>query len=128
MKRFIQISLVACLFLLSANTVLAQDKVRNETNCDMFVRAAYGPVGSCTSTGFIDAVVPPGTSIVLGIPAGTEIIAAKGAYTVTLPACAFYVALTCAGGPLADFVPCSAGNCVDYKAVLYPGIGIRIYD
>ncbi|MEM9824668.1 MAG: hypothetical protein AAF985_26510, partial [Bacteroidota bacterium] len=116
------------LFSLSANTLLAQDKVRNETNCDLSIRVAYGPTGTCSSTGIIDAVVPPGTSIVLGIPTGTEIIAAKGGYTLTLPGCAFFVALPCAGGPISDFVPCTAGNCVDYKAVLYPGIGIRIYD
>lgn len=128
MKKFVQLSLVACMFLLTASTVLAQDLVLNQTNCDVFVRVAYGPTTSCTSTGFIDAVVPAGTSINMGIPAGTQILGAKGGYTASLPGCSFLVALNCWGGPLTDFVPCSVGNCVDYKARLYPNRGIRIYD
>ncbi|MEM8907086.1 MAG: hypothetical protein AAGD05_04500 [Bacteroidota bacterium] len=128
MKKLIQLlALSACFLLLGASTVMAQDKVKNVTNCDFLVRVAYGPAGSCTSTGFVDAIVPAGTSIVVGIPAGTEIIAAKGYYTVNPPFCSFYVALTCAGGPLTDSVVCSSA-CNDYKARLYPGTGLLLYD
>ena len=113
--------------LLGSSTVQAQDKVRNSTNCDFRIRVAYGPIGGCTSTGIIDAIVPAGTSILLGIPPGNEIIEAKGAYAAIVPSCAFYIGLPCTGSPLIDSVPCTL-LCGDYKARLYPGTGIWIYN
>ena len=77
--------------------------------------------------GTLVALVPAGTSITLAIPAGNEIIAAKGAYSAIVPNCAFYVALPCIGGPLGDSVVCSL-QCGDYKAKYILGTGILIYN
>lgn len=128
MKKFIQLfAIVGCLLMVSTSTITAQDLVRNITNCDVNVRVGYGPIGGCTLAGIVNALVPAGTTISLGFPAGNEIIQSKGAYTAA-PSCAYYIGLPCTSYPLVDFVPCPSSACNDYKARLYPLRGILIYD
>ncbi len=131
MKKFINLTLLmTCLVMLTTTSILAQDIVRNSTNCTFLVRVAYGPVGpGCAATGFADATVPANTQVNVGIPAGTEIKYAKGAYTLLGGglACPFYIGLPCSPYPLAVGVLCST-PCGDYKARLYPGLGIHLYD
>ena len=110
------ILLVACCSFLASTTASAQDLVINYTNCDFKVKVSYGPTGSCTSTGTIVANVPANTSINLGLPAGTQIIAAKGAYDNGggSLACPFYVGqAACTSYPQLTTVSCST-NCGDY--------------
>lgn len=115
---------------MTSATLVAQDIVRNSTNCTFRVRVAYGPSSfSCAPAGFADAIVPPNTQVNVGIPAGTQILYAKGAYVVGLGGltCPFYIGLPCSPYPLAVGVNCTT-PCGDYKARLYPGVGIRLYD
>ncbi|MEM9822831.1 MAG: hypothetical protein AAF985_17250 [Bacteroidota bacterium] len=130
MKKFIHASLLAtCLVLLTGSSLIAQDVIKNNTDCLFRVRLAYGPVGpSCNATGFIDVFVSGGTAVNAGIPAGTEIKYTKGAYTFAGSlSCPFYIGLSCSPYPLAVGVSCST-FCGSYKAKLIPGTGILIYN
>lgn len=115
--------------MMSITTINAQDIVRNSINCAFFVRAAYGPARSCTSTGFADAICPANTQINIGIPPGTKIIASKGGYALghSGVSCPYYVGLPCTPYSLTTNVGCSV-LCGDYNVRLYPGLGIRVWN
>lgn len=120
------VALIGCFTFLASSSVSAQDLIGNYTDCDIVVKVGYGPVGSCTVTGYASATIPANSNMNVGIPAGTEIILAKGKYAFG-PFCAFYVGQSCSPYSNTDNVSCS-GNCGDYTAFLNPAIGIKIYN
>jgi len=129
MKKLLNFALlVACFSFLASTSVSAQDFIKNGTDCKILVKVAYGPVGpSCATTGTIQMISYPGTSVSIGVPPGTEIKAAKGTYISPAANCPFYVGLPCSGLPLIDSVTCGS-SCGDYKAVFVVGSGIKIYN
>ena len=95
MKKLFNLSLLAACFLLASVTVSnAQFQIRNNTDCPIFMKFAYGPVGTCdisgTTQGFIvDANSSFDASFLVNQP-GTEIKAAKGFSTFNQD-CLWYV-------------------------------------
>lgn len=127
MKKLFFLSALAGLFvLLGSNTMLAQQNVGNRTNCSVDMKFQYGDPVTCVVAGTMSITVPPLTAIPLVLPAGTEIIRAKGKYSA--PGCgAFYVGVPCSGYPSSDFVACGA-LCGDYKARLTSSWGLVVYN
>ena len=128
MKKFLNLALlVGCIAFFSATTATAQnDYIKNVTACKILVKVGYGPIGSCSSTGYMQMISYPNTSVPMGIPAGTEIIIAKGTYISPPANCPFYVGLPCTIYPLIDNVACGS-SCGNYTAEYFIGSGIKIY-
>lgn len=124
-KLFVLAALVACCSFFTSS-VNAQGIVRNYTDCDVLVKVAYGDIGSCDWEGFITVIVPANGQVDVGLPAGKEIVAAKGKYD-GVSGCAFYVGQDCTQYDYTTDVDCS-GGCGDYSVSFNPSIGIKIYN
>ena len=119
--------LVGCFTFLASSTTTAQNVIRNYTNCDFFIKVAYGQNGSCTWQGTLTATVPANGQVLLALPPNTRIIASKGLYAGT-NGCVFYVGdASCNNYGQQVNVNCNVG-CGNYGVSFDPQYGMKIYN
>ena len=122
MKALLSVAFLFALgMFITPNEVKAQQSVGNKTNCDMIFAYEYGVTGTCVVAGYNQVNVPAGTAIPV-LPAGMEIIRAKGTYA--LGGCnAFYVGIPCSTYPMIDNVACGSA-CGNFIGQYFPGWGV----
>lgn len=127
MKKFFFAAILAALFsFVSSNEAVAQQSLGNRTGCEMIIKYAYGPIGSCTIAGYHQETLAPYSAIPAPMPAGMDIKMAKGTYT-TGGCNAFYVGYpACSSYTFNDAVSCTSA-CGDFKAIYDPNWGVVAY-
>lgn len=116
MKKFFSLfTLVACFVFLAATT--NAQSVRNNTGCAFTVELTYAKIGDCAPEGSVIVSVPAFSNLPVNIPAGYEVIQARGASTTL---CGFGVGGDCSAFNTTDVVNCAPGMlstaCDNYTA------------
>ncbi|MGD1844746.1 MAG: hypothetical protein ACFB10_05070 [Salibacteraceae bacterium] len=118
MKNMLLLAVLVGLFAVVSTNVQAQQGIKNATNCAMLVKFAHGNPFTCTTTGTQTYTLAPMSSIFpLPIPAGEQIVVAKGA-DVGFTCPIWYIGFPCSGYSFGQGIVCP--TCNDYKAELIP--------
>ncbi len=128
MKKLINVfTLIACFSFLATSS--NAQTVRNDIGCSFIVEVTYAKIGDCAPEGSVFVPVSAFSNTpITGIPAGYEMIQARGASSTF---CGFGVGGACSAFDVTDVVNCSPGNlstaCDNYTVDYVSSLLVRIH-